>query len=116
MVKYVLQLEGLTLFVASILILTLKLSAAWWVYPILLVGPDVSMCGYLANPKVGAAVYNLAHTLVIAVVATTAGLVLESNELLITGIVLIGHIGMDRMLGFGLKYETGFAFTHLHKV
>ncbi|KPI35661.1 uncharacterized protein AB675_4760 [Cyphellophora attinorum] len=29
------------------------------------------------------------------------------------GITWLAHIGMDRMIGAGLKYETGFGHTHL---
>jgi hypothetical protein len=31
------------------------------------------------------------------------------------GLIWIVHIGMDRMLGFGLKYPTGFKETHLQR-
>jgi hypothetical protein len=30
--------------------------------------------------------------------------------------IWIAHIGMDRMLGFGLKYPTRFNATHLQHV
>jgi hypothetical protein len=30
--------------------------------------------------------------------------------------IWIAHIGMDRMLGFGLKYPTRFSDTHLQHV
>ena len=30
--------------------------------------------------------------------------------------IWIAHIGMDRMLGFGLKYPTRFSDTHLQRV
>jgi hypothetical protein len=26
------------------------------------------------------------------------------------------HIGIDRALGYGLKYSTGFGFTHLGRI
>ena len=26
------------------------------------------------------------------------------------------HIGFDRALGYGLKYDTGFSFTHLGRI
>jgi hypothetical protein len=34
------------------------------------------------------------------------------------GVALIwfAHIGMDRALGYGLKYETGFNDTHLGRI
>lgn len=38
---------------------------------------------------------------------------LHSEPLLFAGIILFSHASMDRMLGFGLKYEKGFRYTHL---
>jgi hypothetical protein len=29
------------------------------------------------------------------------------------GVIWIGHIGMDRLLGYGLKYDDNFKNTHL---
>lgn len=29
------------------------------------------------------------------------------------GVILFGHTAMDRMMGYGLKNEKGFIFTHL---
>ena len=41
-----------------------------------------------------------------------------SGEPLTLSIAMIwlAHIGIDRALGFGLKYEAGFAFTHLGRI
>jgi hypothetical protein len=58
--RWLLHLEG-----ASILALTLILYRAghfhWWLFALLL-APDLFMLGYLVNPKIGAAIYNLVHT------------------------------------------------------
>jgi hypothetical protein len=37
-------------------------------------------------------------------------------SLLPYAVIWIAHIGMDRMLGFGLKYPTRFEDTHLQHV
>jgi hypothetical protein len=29
--------------------------------------------------------------------------------------VLIGHVGMDRLVGYGLKHPSGFKDTHLQR-
>ena len=34
----------------------------WWLFALLLLAPDVSMVGYLAGPRVGAALYNAFHS------------------------------------------------------
>jgi hypothetical protein len=28
----------------------------------------------------------------------------------------LAHIGLDRALGYGLKYNAGFVFTHLGRI
>jgi hypothetical protein len=32
------------------------------------------------------------------------------------GLIWTAHIGMDRALGYGLKYQNGFEFTHLGRL
>jgi hypothetical protein len=31
-------------------------------------------------------------------------------------LIWANHIGIDRMLGYGLKYAEGFRFTHLGRI
>jgi hypothetical protein len=35
---------------------------------------------------------------------------------LIAGAVLVAHVGMDRAVGYGLKYPTHFKDTHLQRI
>jgi hypothetical protein len=84
-------------------------------YLVLFLGPDISMLGYLINNKAGAWCYNLFHHKGIAVALIAAGYTMD-NWLLIAGIVLFGHASMDRVAGYGLKYENGFKFTHLGEI
>ena len=88
----------------------------WWVYPALLFLPDLSMLGYLINLKVGAFTYNLFHHKAIAIAIGSAGLFVHNNDLMLIGILLYGHSSMDRMLGYGLKHNNGFKFTHLGEI
>jgi hypothetical protein len=71
------------------------------------------MVGYLANTRLGAALYNSVHTEVPPILLLCTALARGSKE--VTGLALcwLAHIGMDRMCGFGLKYGTGFGHTHL---
>lgn len=41
-----------------------------------------------------------------------------SAEPLVLSIAMIwlAHIGIDRALGYGLKYSRGFGFTHLGRI
>jgi hypothetical protein len=93
--------------------LSLHLGYAWWVYLVLLLTPDLSMVGYLLNNKTGALLYNIFHHQGIAIVVGLAGLWLASHEWMLAGLVLFGHSGMDRALGYGLKYPDHFKHTHL---
>ena len=42
-----------------------------------------------------------------------AGFIFPLPALACAGIIWGAHVGFDRALGYGLKYSTGFGFTHL---
>ncbi|MBO0948710.1 DUF4260 domain-containing protein [Fibrella forsythiae] len=113
--KSLLKLEEAAQFALSI-ILFAKLPFVWWLYPALLLLPDVSMIGYAINTAVGAFTYNLFHHKGIAILVGLAGFLLGNSYLLLAGIILFGHSAMDRMMGYGLKYTTGFNVTHLGEI
>ncbi|SNC61320.1 protein of unknown function [Hymenobacter gelipurpurascens] len=89
---------------------------AWWVLPATFLLPDLSMLGYLAGPRVGAAAYNVAHHKGVAIAVGLAGWWLGLPLLLLAGTVLLFHSAFDRLLGYGLKLNTGFHDTHLGRV
>ena len=113
--KSTLRLEELAMFLAGILVLN-YLDVSWWWYLLLLLGPDVSMLGYLAGSKVGAVVYNIFHHKGIAVIITMAGFYFNNDIVCFAGVVLFGHSSMDRFFGYGLKHFEGFKFTHLGQI
>lgn len=111
---------GLVLVACLAMILAFGLFAPvgpWWLWLILFFAPDIGFLGYLAGPRVGAAVYNALHLY-------AGGLVLTAVSLLGTGatataglgLLWVAHVGFDRMLGYGLKEPTGFADTHLGRI
>jgi Domain of unknown function (DUF4260) len=110
--KNILRLEQLAMFLLSIFLFN-QLHFVWWWFVVLILLPDISMLGYLVNNKVGAFCYNLVHHKGIALALYIAGYYLHNEVLQLSGIILFGHSSMDRMMGYGLKYETGFTFTHL---
>lgn len=110
--KNIIKLEEAALFALGVYALWV-LNAGWWWYVLLVLGPDISMLGYLAGNKVGAACYNLFHHKGLAAIVFVAGLLMPNLTLQLTGIVLFGHSSMDRMLGYGLKTNEGFKYTHL---
>ena len=106
------RLEELAMLVLSIYGLYF-LKVEWWVYLVLVLGPDISMLGYLAGNKTGAIVYNIFHHKAVAVSILITGLITENWLLQVIGFVLLGHSSMDRFFGYGLKLKEGFKFTHL---
>ena len=113
--RTLLRLEGLTLFLGMTLLYAVW-GGAWWVYLMLFLAPDLSMAAYLAGPKVGAIVYNAAHSYMAPVAMMTSGFALASPLWLSIAMIWMAHIGFDRALGYGLKYSAGFTFTHLGRI
>lgn len=113
--KKLIQMEEVAMLGISIYALYF-LKAEWWIYILLFFGPDISMLGYVAGSKTGAVIYNLFHLKAIAVVIFLIGFINQIYWLELTGLILFGHSCMDRMLGYGLKYFTGFQYTHLGQI
>jgi len=113
--KTIVQLEEAGMLCISIYALYF-LKAEWWVYPLLLLGPDISMLGYVAGNRTGALTYNLFHHKAISILFFLFGFISQNYACEITGLILFGHSSMDRMLGYGLKYFSGFQFTHLGQI
>jgi hypothetical protein len=111
-VQVFLRLEGLAAAVVSALFYA-RTGANWWLFAALWLLPDLSMLGYLGGPKLGARIYNAIHTYVTPATLAASAILLKSPALLPIAFVWINHIGVDRLLGYGLKYPHGFAFTHL---
>jgi len=110
--KTLLKSEELAQFGLSI-ILFAQLPYAWWVFPALLLLPDLSMLGYLINPRIGAYAYNLAHHKGLAVAIAAFGLLTQQPAWMLAGVMLFGHASMDRVAGYGLKFTDNFKNTHL---
>jgi hypothetical protein len=113
--RTLLRLEGLTLF-AGMTLLYYVWGGSWWVYFILFLAPDVSFAAYLSGPRFGALVYNAAHSYMAPVTLMTTGFALDSPLTLSIALIWMAHIGIDRALGYGLKYSAGFGFTHLGRI
>jgi Domain of unknown function (DUF4260) len=110
--KVILRLEGATLFAASIALFAIQ-GQQWWLYPALLFVPDIFMLGYLRSTKLGAIIYNLGHSYPAAAALTAIGFIVSSPLAIAIGAIWFGHIGWDRLFGYGLKYATSFKHTHL---
>lgn len=109
--KSLLRLEEALLFAGGMYLFSL-LPYAWWWFPALILLPDIGMLGYLAGPKAGAWTYNVFHHRGLGFAIGLLGLYLGNPLWGAAGVILFSHTAMDRMLGYGLKYEKGFIFTH----
>ncbi|MGO8797840.1 MAG: DUF4260 family protein [Roseiarcus sp.] len=111
-VAVLLRIEGLAVVLAALAAYA-HLGASWAAFAALFLAPDLAMAGYVAGPRLGAALYNLAHTYVAPLALGAAGVALGGWRAEALALVWIAHIGFDRALGFGLKYPTGFGDSHL---
>ena len=88
----------------------------WWLLLVLGLAPDLAMLGYLAGARAGAVAYDLVHTYVLPVLLAAAGVIWASDAALAVALIWLTHIGVDRAVGYGLKYPGGFRDTHLQRV
>ena len=113
--KYLLRAEGLAV-LALAAALYWRGGFSWILFAVLFLVPDVSMLGYLINPRVGAVCYNAVHTYVGPLLLALIGLFANVPICVATALIWVAHIGFDRLLGYGLKYPTAFTDTHLGKI
>ncbi len=113
-VRFWLRAEGVAALVAAGIIYQ-ALGGNWFLAIPLLLLPDVSAVGYLGGMRLGSFTYNLFHNWFVGLVILGMGAWLSSDVLLFAGAILIGHVGMDRVVGYGLKHTSGFKDTHLQR-
>jgi hypothetical protein len=115
MPKILITLENLTiLFLAVYLYYVLQ--GSWLIFVILFLVPDVSMIGYLLNPKIGSYIYNAVHNYTIPVFLLILAAILRHDLLSQVSCIFAAHVALDRALGFGLKYPTHFKDTHTQRL
>lgn len=108
----VLRLEALLLLAAA-LVAYHHLGGSWGTFALTFLLPDLSLLTYLAGPRAGALGYNAAHSTLAPGALALAALAAGIPDLGLAAAIWLGHIGLDRALGYGLKYQTSFASTHL---
>jgi len=73
------------------------------------------MLGYLIDARAGSITYNAIHISIGALLLAAYSLATDHHTAFLIALIWITHIGFDRLLGYGLKYPTGFKDTHLSK-
>jgi hypothetical protein len=110
--KVLLRIEGGLDLVLS-LVFYQYLHANWILFVVLLLAPDLAILGYVGGIRLGTICYNLIHTLAGPFLLIGYSCLTGTMWLLPYALIWTSHIGLDRMLGFGLKYPTEFRDTHL---
>jgi hypothetical protein len=113
--RLLLHVEGAVV-AAAALVLYFHAGHPWWLLVALALAPDLSALGYLAGPRPGAVAYDLAHTYALPVLLAAVGVITNAEPAVEVGLIWIVHIGVDRAVGYGLKYPSGFKDTHLQRV
>ncbi|WP_086476599.1 DUF4260 domain-containing protein [Arenibacter amylolyticus] len=110
-----LKLEELFMFLLGIYLFSL-LDYSWWWFLGLILTPDIGMLGYLWGKKVGAIGYNLFHHKGWAIAIYLMGSYLSLPLCQLIGIIVFSHASLDRIFGYGLKFDKGFKYTHLGEI
>lgn len=108
-----LRVEGFVVLCLAV-VLYARGGESWILFAALFLAPDISLLGYLAGPRAGAAAYNALHSY--AGPAVLALALIPTGQSAVVPLIWVAHIGFDRTLGFGLKYPTEFADTHLGRI
>jgi hypothetical protein len=86
----------------------------WLLFACLFLLPDLSLLFYLRGPSSTASiVYNSLHSYVAPALLGAIALYGRNTLLAEATLIWLSHIALDRTLGYGLKYPTSFAFTHI---
>ena len=116
-VRTLLRMEGLVLFGTATLLYGTS-GAPWWLFAVLFLAPDLSFLAYLAGPRLGAVGYNALHATIgpLLLLLLSSSLVIHWPLAEPLALIWLAHIGIDRALGYGLKYTSGFGLTHLGRI
>ena len=110
-----LRLEGAALALGALLAYA-AVGRSWWLVPLTLLLPDVTMAGYLGGARLGSWFYNLGHSTPLPAALVGIGWWQDKSLVVALGLIWLAHIGLDRLLGYGLKYGDHFQHTHLGRL
>lgn len=113
--RILLKLEEVLMLLLGVYLFGL-LDYSWWWFAGLILAPDIGMLGYLLGDRAGAIGYNLFHHKGLAIAIYFFGVYLSLPLLQLIGVILFSHASLDRVMGYGLKYNKGFKYTHLGEI
>lgn len=110
-----LRLEGTAVLLAAVLAYG-YLGYNWWIFLLLLLWPDIALLLYAARPRLGIIAYNLLHTTIWPLILMAASFAFSWHLGAQIALIWLAHIGMDRLVGYGLKYPDDLKETHLQRI
>jgi Domain of unknown function (DUF4260) len=113
--RILLRLEGAALAGAAAAVY-LDRDYSLWLALLLILAPDLAFVGYLAGPRIGSYAYNATHTTIGPLVLGGAAFLGDWKLGIEIALIWLAHIGIDRAIGYGLKYPSDFKDTHLQRV
>jgi len=114
-VRTTLRCEGAMLLVAAVSAYALT-AGDWKLFALLFLAPDLSFVAFVFGSRAGAFAYNAMHSTTGPLALGLAAVLLAQPLALSVALIWLAHVGFDRALGYGLKYATGFADTHLGRI
>ena len=114
-VAVLLRLEGLILFAAAIALYA-DAGYSLLAFILLFLVPDLSALGYLAGRRIGAISYDIFHFEGLPLALAATAVISDWSAGVQVALIWLAHIGIDRAIGYGLKYESGFKDTHIQRV
>ena len=117
MVRRLLNLEGAAVLGAIVYIYFFRIDGNWILFVALLLAPDIGLAAYATKSnRIGSIFYNAFHTYIFPALVIVSGNTVGNEVVVEIGLIFAAHIGMDRAVGYGLKYIAGPKPTHLQKV
>jgi Domain of unknown function (DUF4260) len=113
--RLILRAEGAALFLAAVFVYW-RLGGSWLVFFVLFLAPDLSFLAYLHSPRLGAVAYDAVHATLAPLALFALGYWLDASLVEGLAAIWLAHVGIDRALGYGLKYATAFNDTHLGRI
>jgi len=111
------RVEGGLVFIAALVLYgQVEPVLPWWGALLVFFAPDLSFFAYGVGTRIGALAYNLVHVYAFGAGLMALGTLFAMPLLAALGALWLAHSGFDRMLGYGLKANTGFKDTHLGRL
>lgn len=111
-VTRLLRVDALAVFVAAVAAYAI-IGGNWWLFALLILAPDLSFLAIALGEKTAIRTYNLVHSYTLPIVLGAIGYFAAVSWMLPVALIWAAHIGMDRAIGYGLKYPGALNITHL---